>query len=55
MNKRYKLFLDGEKVGTIDTRKGHGDVIEFDGRKVFVFYTKGNCVFGGTEGKGCVD
>ena len=48
MNKRYKLFLDDEQVGTIDTRKGHGDVVECGGKKIFVYYTKGSCVFGTT-------
>lgn len=48
MNKRYKLFLDDKQIGTIDKRKCHGDIVEFNGQKIFVHYTKGSCVFGTT-------
>jgi len=49
MTKQYKLIVGGKQIGTIDSRKWHGDVVECDGRKVFVFYTKGSCVYGRME------
>jgi len=43
MNK-YKLVVGGSPIGTIELEESprHGDILEFMGKKIFTYHTKGN-------------
>ncbi len=48
---QYKVVISGSPVGVIELtgKAKHGDILDFMGRKIFTYYTKGKAIFGRYE------
>lgn len=45
MSKKYKVMVGNDCVATVDQPMNHGEIIEHMANKLFVYYTKGKCIF----------
>lgn len=45
MERKYRVMVGKKQITIVDEPKSHGDILEHQGAKFFVQYTKGKCVF----------